>query len=121
VLKSDDSKQVTAALQPVISKDAILCTDGSRVLAASAKTMGVMHRPVNLAAGIRVVGGVYHVQNVNAYDSRLKGWMQRFQGVATKYLESYLGWFRAIDRTTNGMLNPALPLAQAAGNDLVIT
>lgn len=121
VLKTDDSKHVTAALQHVISKDAILCTDGSRVLAAAAKKMGVMHRPVNLAAGIRVVGGVYHVQNVNAYDSRLKGWMQRFHGVATKHLESYLGWFRAIDRSTNGLLNPALLLTQAAGNDLVIT
>ena len=103
------------------SKDAILCTDGSRVLAASAKKMGVMHRPVNLAVGIRAVSGVYHVQNVNAYDSRLKGWMQRFQGVATKYLESYLDWFRAIDRTTSGLLNPSLLLAQAAGNDLVLT
>ena len=47
--------------------------------------------------------------------------MQRFHGVSTKHLESYLGWFRAIDRTTNGLLNPSLLLAQAAGNDLVIT
>ncbi len=121
VLETDDSAHVTAALQPILRKDAILCTDGSRILAASAKTMGVMHRPVNLSAGIRVVGGVYHVQNVNAYDSRLKGWMRRFNGVATKYLDSYLGWFRAIDRTAGGSLNPALLLAQAAGNDLVIS
>ncbi len=120
-MKSDDSKHVTAALKPVLCKDVILCTDGSRVLAAAAKGLGVMHRPVNLSAGIRVVGGVYHVQNVNAYDSRLKGWMQRFHGVSTKHLESYLGWFRAIDRATNGLLNPALLLTQAAGNDLVIT
>lgn len=119
VLKADDAAQVTAALQPILSKDAILCTDGSRVLAASAKQMGIMHRPVNLAAGIRVVGGVYHVQNVNSYDSRLKGWMRRFHGVATRHLESYLGWFRAIDRATSGSLNPALLLAQAAGHDLV--
>lgn len=46
--------------------------------------------------------------------------MQRFHGVATKYLDSYLGWFRAIDQTTNGLLNPALLLAQGAGNDLVL-
>lgn len=119
ILPSDDSAHVTAALQPVLCKDAILCTDGSRVLAASAKKMGIMHRPVNLAAGKRVIGGVYHVQNVNAYDSRLKGWMQRFHGVATKYLDSYLGWFRAIDRAGAGSLNPLLLLAQAAGSELV--
>ena len=121
VLASDDAEHITAALQPILSKDAILCTDGSRTLAASAKEIGVTHRPVNLAAGIRVIAGVYHVQNVNAYDSRLKGWMRRFKGVATRYLDSYLGWFRALDRAGSGSLNPALLLAQAAGNGLVTT
>ena len=51
--------------------------------------------------------------------ARLKSWMQRFHGVATQYLESYLGWFRAIDRTTSGLLNPLQLLAQAAGDNLV--
>ena len=27
--------------------------------------------------------GVYHIQNVNAYHSRLKGWLQHFRGVTT--------------------------------------
>lgn len=52
-------------------------------MAAAARTMKVAHRPVNLSAGIRVIAGVYHVQNVNAYDSRLKDWLRRFKGVAT--------------------------------------
>lgn len=60
-----------------------------------------MHRPVNLSAGIRVVAGVYHVQNVNAYDSRLKEWMRHFHGVATHYLPNYLGWRRLIERSHN--------------------
>jgi hypothetical protein len=63
--------------------------------------MGITHRPINLAAGIRVVAKVYHVQNVNAYDSRLKMWMQRFHGVATDYLPNYLGWRRLIDHSQN--------------------
>jgi hypothetical protein len=50
---------------------------------------------------------------VNAYDSRLKGWIRRFHGVATPYLDSYLGWFRAIDRTGSVGLNPASMLASA--------
>jgi len=32
------------------------------------------------------------LQNVNSYGSRLKTWMRRFNGVATKYLGRYLGW-----------------------------
>ncbi len=34
----------------------------------------------------------YHLQHVNSYHCTLKTWMQRFHGVATKYLNSYLGW-----------------------------
>ncbi|SDY12141.1 hypothetical protein SAMN05421754_10028 [Nitrosomonas sp. Nm58] len=47
-----------------------------------AHSLGITHRPVNLSAGIRVIAGIYHIQNVNAYDSRLKQWMKRFHGVA---------------------------------------
>ena len=66
-------------------------------MAAAAKKLGVHHEAMNLRAGERV-RGPWHIQNVNAYHSRLKGWMHRFRGVATSYLESYLGWFRALDR-----------------------
>ena len=30
--------------------------------------------------------------------SRLKDWMRPFKGVASKYLSSYLGWRRTIER-----------------------
>lgn len=113
ILPADDKASVVAALGPLLPKDIILCSDGSSTLAAAAKALGVAHRPINLSAGIRVVGGVYHVQNVNAYDSRLKDWIRRFRGVATHYLDSYLGWFRAIDRTRGVGLNPASLLASA--------
>ena len=32
-----------------------------------------------------------HINNVNAYHGRLKQWLNRFNGVATKNLPSYLG------------------------------
>lgn len=113
ILPVDDKASVIAALGPLLPKDIILCSDGSSTLAAAAKALSVAHRPINLSAGIRVVAGVYHVQNVNAYDSRLKDWIRRFRGVATRYLDSYLGWFRAIDRTRGAGLNPASLLALA--------
>jgi hypothetical protein len=55
--------------------------------------------------------GSYHIQNVNAYISRLKHWMRRFKGVATHYLPSYLGWRRMIERHPD--LTPAAILMQA--------
>ena len=60
---------------------------------------------------------IYHIQNVNAYDSRLKSWMQHFHGVATKYLESYLGWMRLLDREKE--LTPERLLGIVAGRGMV--
>ena len=53
---------------------------------------------MNIAAGVRVRDGAFHIQNVNAYHGRLKGWMGRFNGVATRYLPNYLGWRRTLER-----------------------
>ena len=48
---------------------------------------------INISKGRRVVKKIYHIQNVNNAHTRLKSWMVRFDGVATKYLDSYMGWF----------------------------
>lgn len=98
ILEKDDRQHLVEALKPILPSDTILCTDGSRAMIGVARKLGITHRPVNLAAGIRVVAGVYHVQNVNAYGSRLKTWMRRFNGVATCHLANYLGWRRYLDR-----------------------
>jgi hypothetical protein len=57
--------------------------------------------------------GAWHIQNVNAYHGRLKTWMRRFNGVATSYLENYLGWFRALDRSPRSPSQPAQLLCLA--------
>lgn len=121
ILDADNKACVVTALKPLLPSDTILCTDGSSVLAAAAKAIGVTHRPVNISAGQRVIAGVYHIQNVNAFDSRLKNWMRRFHGVATKYLDSYLGWFRTLDRSATTGLIPASFLALACGRCLITT
>ena len=118
MLEKADKAHIGAVLKPLLASDVILCTDGEKALAAVAKEMGITHRPVNLAAGRRVVAGVYHVQNVNAYDSRLKEWMRRFHGVATRYLGNYLGWRRLIERHDRE-ISPADFLRAALGIDRV--
>lgn len=109
ILETNKAVSVQAALKPLLPPDTILCTDGSVTLAS------VQHQAVNVSRGQRV-SGPWHVQNVNAYVSRLRGWMQRFKGVATKYLDSYLGWFRLLDRSGPTGLRPALVLGAAMGN-----
>lgn len=98
ILHGTSTQQIEPVLIPLLNKDVILCTDGMPAYKQIAQQANIVHRPVNIAAGQRVVNNIYHIQNVNAYDSQLKQWMKKFHGVATRYLESYLGWHRMIDR-----------------------
>ena len=116
ILGRSDKEQLIAVLRPVLAPDVVLCTDGSSALAAAARHIGVEHRALNMTAGQRV-RGPWHIQNVNAYHGRLKEWMRRFHGVATSYLASYLGWFRALDRAAPTRLQPLRLLALALGQN----
>ena len=113
-LEKLDASHVIAALQPLIDSDAILCSDGASIYKTFARKAGIAHRPINVQQGLRVVEGVFHIQNVNAYDSRLKTWIRRFHGVSTKYLEHYLGWRRLLERYRES-ISPSLCLNEAAG------
>lgn len=73
----------------------------------------MMHVAVVARQDERVYEG-FHIQNVNAYASRLKNWMWPFKGVASKYLPTYLGWRRMIGRAGT-RLTPAHALAEATG------
>jgi len=112
-LSSASQAEEAPILAHVVASDAVLCTDGSASLKCAARQAGIAHRALNLSAGVRVLAGVYHIQNVNAYDSRLKSWMARFHGVATKYLENYLGWRRGLERWGK-QITPCVVLKAAA-------
>lgn len=84
-------------LKPVVAKDAVLVTDGNRAYEAFAAATDIVQIALVASVGERTIG-CYHIQNVNAYQSRFKFWMARFKGVASKYLPSYLGWRRMIER-----------------------
>ena len=101
VLPEFSKDALVNALQPVLAEDVLLCSDGLSVYKAFATETGVVHKAVNVSAGIRVVEKVFHIQNVNAYHSRFKTWIRRFNGVATKYLPNYLGWYRWLDGNAN--------------------
>jgi hypothetical protein len=52
----------------------------------------LQHEAINVRKGIYTKKGIYHIQHVNGYHTRLKKRINRFQGVATKYLNNYLFW-----------------------------
>lgn len=96
ILLDRSARSNATVLQPVIAKTAILVSDAAHAFGTFAARAGLAHVALNLSAGERTCG-IYHIQNVNIYDSRLKGWIRRFNGLATKYLDSYLGWHRKND------------------------
>lgn len=114
LLAKANTQAIRAVLEPLVDQDAVLCSDGNIIYQRFAEQADLAHKSVNLSAGIRVVDHAFHIQNVNAYDSRLKTWMIRFHGVATRYLPNYLGWRRCLERFGK-KLTPTIFLAQAMG------
>jgi hypothetical protein len=49
----------------------------------------------------RVEDEVFHIQTLNNYMSRWRGWMQKFHGVGTEYQENYLAWYRVVCQEPN--------------------
>ncbi len=101
ILEISNKETLANIMIPLIDKDTLLCSDKKTSYIAFAKKFGYTLKTINVSAKQHVLDGIYHVQNVNAYDSRLKEWIKHFHGVATKYLESYLGWMRLLDREKN--------------------
>jgi hypothetical protein len=60
-------------------------------LAALARKAGIPFHPVPSPGKPTPEAPRLHINTVNAYHSRLKQWLNRFSGVATKNLPSYLG------------------------------
>ncbi|ENY77360.1 hypothetical protein C206_12459 [Pseudomonas putida TRO1] len=72
VLPKVDKQTLGSLLPQLLPPESVLCTDGAGVYLAVTKAEAIAHEPLNLAQGARVRQRVFHIQHVNAYDSRLK-------------------------------------------------
>ena len=112
VISSGGAVHLNAEFKDKIEPDSVLCSDGLRSYVRVASENKLIHKQLNISAGVRVIDTVFHIQNVNAYHSRLKIWMRRFHGVASKYLEHYLGWFRFLETNENPNKNNLFAIQQ---------
>jgi hypothetical protein len=113
ILHDFEGATFEAKLDPLVSRDNVLITVGRASYGTFAHARGMLQIPVIASKGEHVYEG-FHLQNVNAYMSRLKAWMAPFKGVASKYLDSYLGWRRMIERDGH-RLTPRHAIAEAIG------
>ena len=92
-----------------LADDNILCIDGGSALRGFVNDLNIPYRVISPKRKVHEMNPIFHIQNVNGYHSRLKSWMTRFNGVATKYLVNYLGWRRCMNTR-----EPELPLLRGS-------
>ena len=74
-----------------LDPNALICTNSHKSYISFAK--GNVAEHIRIASG-KHKNGVYHISHVNSLHSKFKKWIDRFNGVATKYLPNYLHWFK---------------------------
>lgn len=91
----------------------VLCSDAHVSYKGFAMDNQLEHHQLNGAIKQRVKRGIYHIQHVNSTHNRVKKWIDgTFRGVATKYLQGYMDWFRVKERFKDGgqLLRNLVPL-----------
>jgi transposase-like protein len=97
VLPRLDAASLTAALSGVIAPATVFCCDGGSAITAFARRAKLDIHVLAAPGNPRPEAPEYHINNVNAYHGRLKEWLRRFHGVATKNLSTYLSWRRTVE------------------------
>ena len=101
-VKTRQAKHLSPVLAPKLAQDAVLIADGHRAYRTLGKAHKIEVRVVPRDPKHRTVGAL-HLNNLNRYHKGLKDWMRPFHGVATKYLDLYLGWHRLVDSEQPGI------------------
>lgn len=97
-------EDVNLILKDKIEPKTVLCTDGHRSYESFAKENNLEHQTIKVSAK-QYKKGIYHIQHVNQTAQDLKKWLDKFNGVSTKYLQNYLNWY-ALKETINKSQNP---------------
>jgi transposase-like protein len=114
VLPDQSKAAVKKVLSGRLGKDNILCIDGGNALWGFVNEEEIPFKLILSDKHVYEKDPIFHIQNVNGYHHRLKSWMVRFNGVATKYLPNYLGWRRVYERP-RAILTPTAWIQAALG------
>jgi len=97
VLPRVDAASIQTAIDGAVTRANRLVCDGGLAIRAFARRAKIRVHVLPAPGKPNPKAPNIHINNVNAYHGRLKQWMRRFHGVATKNLPNYLGWRRAIE------------------------
>jgi transposase-like protein len=114
VLPRLDAHSIMAALGGAIAPATDFCCDGGTALTAFARRAKLKLHVLPAPGNPKPEAPELHINNVNAYHGRLKEWIRRFHGVATKNLPTYLSWRRTIEALGDRMKPEAWIMGAAA-------
>lgn len=120
VVLGSQAKQITKEVKEMrFSKGRVCChcngTDSHKSYIQFSADIGLEYKQIRRG---RHKEDIYHIQHINSLHSNLKGWMRRFNGVATKYLSNYMKWYKwmgtfssekEIIRTKNLLVHSNIP------------
>jgi transposase-like protein len=101
---------IAAALGGVITPANEFCCDGATAIVAFARRAGIAAHVLPMPGKPNPKAPDFHLNNVNAYHGRLKEWLRRLHGVATKNLPNYLGWRRTLEALEQNASSAAMIL-----------
>lgn len=110
VLPKLNRLSITAALDGIVTSANEFCCDGGAAIVAFARKAGIPTHILPMLGKPQPNAPDFHINNVNAYHGRLKEWLRRFHGVATKNLPNYLGWRRTLEALGQNATSDALIL-----------
>ena len=110
VLPKLNRASIAAALGGVVTPANEFCCDGGTAIVAFARRAGIAAHILPMPGKPKPNAPDFHLNNVNAYHGRLKEWLRRFHGVATKNLPNDLGWRRTLEALGQNATSTAMIL-----------
>jgi transposase-like protein len=110
VLPRLNRRSIAAALNGVVTPANEFCCDGGTAIVAFARQAGIAAHILPMPGKPNPKAPDFHLNNVNAYHGRLKEWLRRFHGIATKNLPNYLGWRRTLEALGQNATSAAMIL-----------
>ena len=115
VLPKLNRMSIAAALGGIVTPANEFGCDGGNAIVAFARKAAIPTHILPAPGKPNPQAPDFHINNVNACHGRLKEWLRRFHGVATKNLPNYLGWRRTLEAlgqhaTTDALILGAIGL-----------
>ena len=90
IIHKREPKNIVSFFEVKVKPNVILCTHRLQDYMKVARNLNLKMVKVSMGSKKRI----YSIRNVSTYNRKLRKWIKNFNGVATKYLNNYLSWFK---------------------------